>query len=178
MIQSTIDLLREHRSEDLSVSQIVKVGGLSRQVFYEHFADRDALLLAAGEQMVNPALQWAGEVSRGGIGPDRAVERLFELIEPYRSALSNLCDGPVHWRLHSYGMSEVEPFLRAELTEVLSKDGQEVSESHLKNTSRFISCGVIAQFTDAIREGRSAEDARRVMREIRETISVVTYKTP
>ena len=42
IIKTTTELLNEHRVEDITVSQIVNAAGMSRQVFYEHFKDRDA----------------------------------------------------------------------------------------------------------------------------------------
>ena len=46
LVDAALRLLNEHEVADLNVSQIVKEAGVSRPVFYQHFADRDALLSA------------------------------------------------------------------------------------------------------------------------------------
>ena len=52
LIDATMRLLNDYEVADLNVSQIVKEAGVSRQVFYQHFEDRDALVLATAAQWV------------------------------------------------------------------------------------------------------------------------------
>ncbi|QPK83309.1 TetR/AcrR family transcriptional regulator [Corynebacterium qintianiae] len=178
LIEATIELLKTNRAESLSVSQIVKAGNLSRQVFYEHFADRDALLYAAGEKILEPSSVRAVETVNASIEPDRLIEGLFETVNPYRDALRNLCDGPVHWRIHQYSVDKMLPFLEMELRENLERGGSELPDEHIRRTAELLACGVAAQLTDAIREGRSPKEARHVMRVVRETLSAVKYDKP
>ena len=45
-LTATRDLQLEHKTEDITVSAIVKRAGMSRQVFYEHYDGRDAVLVS------------------------------------------------------------------------------------------------------------------------------------
>lgn len=172
LVEATIELLKHHRAETLSVSQIVKEGHLSRQVFYEHFADRDALLFAAAENIIQPALLWASENSAKS-APARSLEGLFEVIEPNLEALRNLCDGPVHWKVHSYGVSLVLPFIEARISRELEVNGEKLSDEHVKYTAEVIACGVVDQMTRAIREGRSGRETGRRMLLVLETLAKI-----
>lgn len=178
LINSTIGLLKTNRAETLSVSQIVKEGKLSRQVFYEHFADRDALLYAAGEKMIEPAFEWSKEHARSFSGPEGLVTSLFTAIEPHREAMRNLCDGPVHWRIHSYSVGKLIPFLETELRANLERSGAEVVEENLRPTAELLANGVAAQLTEAVREGRTVAETRDVMRRCRATLDALRYDQP
>ena len=163
LIDATIELLKTQRSEDLSVSQIVKEGNLSRQVFYEHFEDRDALILAAAEKIIEPSVQWAREHSEAS-APGESIEGLFSTLEPNQAALRNLLDGPVHWKLHAYCVSQVLSFIEARIRKQQQKSGVELTTEQVQYTAQVIACGVVDQMTRAIREGRTgAETARRIM---------------
>ena len=58
LISATLDLLEQHSAHDLSVTTIVREAGVSRQVFYEHFTDRDGVVFAgSAHRQTAPTLQ-------------------------------------------------------------------------------------------------------------------------
>src|SRR5437764_54477 len=69
--------LREHSYRELSVDALMSLTGHTRTVFYRHFDDVPALVLAliteVGAELIELAEQWA---AAEGIGPDRARARL------------------------------------------------------------------------------------------------------
>lgn len=172
LIDATVELLKTQRAESLSVSQIVKEGSLSRQVFYEHFEDRDALLFAAAEKIIAPSVDWAREHSESS-APGESIEGLFAALEPHQDSLRNLLDGPVHWKLHSYCVSQVLPFVEARVLRQQEKSGAELTNEQVEYTAQVLACGVVDQMMRAIRDGRTgAETARRIMLVIEAIASV------
>ncbi len=103
LIQAGFDLLTECRIADISVPDIVARAGVSRPVFYRHFADRDDLVVAALVQRMDEAvapssddadavrrvLSWADRhrVLYANIHPSYAAQqvsgRLREIIRPW-----------------------------------------------------------------------------------------------
>ena len=51
LVNATVELLADRPARELSVTAIVQQAGVSRQVFYEHFADRASVLAAAAESL-------------------------------------------------------------------------------------------------------------------------------
>lgn len=172
LIDSTIALLQTNRSEKLSVSQIVKEGNLSRQVFYEHFEDRDALLFAAAEKIIERVLDWVRENSAKST-PAESIEGILGEMEPNLEVFRNLIDGPVHWRVHSYAASLILPFLEARIRRDLEAFGAELTDEHVEYTAKVIASGLVDQLTTAVREGLSAQETGRRIKLMRETLSAL-----
>ena len=178
LIQATIDLLKTHRAETLSVSQIVKTGNLSRQVFYEHFADRDALLFAAAEKMIAPALEWTYTASNETKLLQKIVEALNQTARSYGDSLRNLCDGPIHWQVHSLAVQRMWPIMESEIAQRLNETGHQKPDEHIRCTAEFVASGVVERLTAAVRDQKSLEDVRRDLAMVRDTLSALDYGTP
>lgn len=177
LIQTTIELLKTHRAEALSVSQIVKTGNLRRQVFYEHFADRDALLFAAAEKMIEPALECTTAASGETKPLDAIVEGLHQTARSYGASLRNLCDGPIHWQVHSLCMQYLCPIMEIEIAQLLEHAGRMKSPEHIRCTAEFAASGVVERLTAAVRDRMSLEEVRKELSLVRETLSALDYGT-
>jgi AcrR family transcriptional regulator len=77
ILDATVELLRERSYRELNVDAVMARTGHSRTLFYRHFDDVPAVLLALieelGAELVEVAQAWAGS---GRVGPDQARERL------------------------------------------------------------------------------------------------------
>lgn len=76
--------LQEHSYRELSVDAIMSQTGHTRTVFYRHFEDVGALVLALieeiGGELVTVSAQWA---EQGRAGPDEAKQRLRLFVDFY-----------------------------------------------------------------------------------------------
>ena len=99
LVQATIGLLKTHTVAELNVSQIVKEAGVSRQVFYQHFTDRDGLVLATAQDMIKEAYE--GFAARFSMDRDfqAAVTALMETLTDHYEAAVHIIDSPVHSQL-------------------------------------------------------------------------------
>src|SRR5258706_2522283 len=83
--------LREHSFRELSVDALMSRTGHTRTLFYRHFDDIPALILAlieeVGAELMEVARQWA---QSDRIGPDQARERLATFVDFHtRNAAAN-----------------------------------------------------------------------------------------
>lgn len=87
LLQAARDLLERHRWHELPVEELTSSAGLSRTVFYRHFADRRELLLAlladTGEELAATGALWQRRESDDPVADieeaARALTRVFRL---------------------------------------------------------------------------------------------------
>lgn len=79
--QAVLELARERDLDAIAVSDITERAGVSRVTFYDHYAGRDELLIAAMEQaFVEIAQATAGLYSAGGPVPEEPPRALVDLL--------------------------------------------------------------------------------------------------
>ena len=93
LIAAAIALVDERDVADISVTDLAGRAGLTRMTFYQHFADRDALLQAAGvERFENALLDFgAAEGQRRGLLAGSQV--LLDLLSKNRLFYQRLLSG-------------------------------------------------------------------------------------
>jgi AcrR family transcriptional regulator len=85
--QAAFDLIRERRVERISVSDLTQRAGVSRQVFYQHFRDRDDAVASA----VAASLQDAALVGDPGeADPLTVLHRLADYTAEHATLYRNL----------------------------------------------------------------------------------------
>lgn len=73
LMRAAVDLVEEHGTAAISITDIADAADVSRQVLYQQFGDRDALLLEAAFDLVRNDLLTALEEAPGEPGLDRAT---------------------------------------------------------------------------------------------------------
>jgi AcrR family transcriptional regulator len=93
LIAAAIALVDEREVADISVTDLAGRAGLTRMTFYQHFADRDALLQAAGVERFEAALVDFGEGEGQRRGLVAASHALLELLSENRTFYQRLLNG-------------------------------------------------------------------------------------
>lgn len=93
LIGAAIALVSERNTSNIAVSEIAEAADVSRQLVYQHFGDRDGLLLeAAGDLAKRELLPHIANGLEGGGNPVLAVVQYFALYRPfYRAMLTGSC---------------------------------------------------------------------------------------
>src|SRR5690606_26575865 len=56
LLEATVDLVTEHGTAAVPLSEIAETADVSRQLVYQHFGDRDTLLLEAAVELLESEL--------------------------------------------------------------------------------------------------------------------------
>ena len=152
LISATIALLVDHKVEDLSVSGIVKAAQVSRQVFYEHFQDRDSVVIAAGEAVLGPAYRDFAYNFDGDTDYSTQVHKLAEMLEPHECMIRHLIDSPVHGKLNQTICELMFPPIRANLWKSLERGGIQATDEVIDDAAMFIVAGTQHLFATAYRD--------------------------
>lgn len=101
--EAAFALAHEHPVDELTVATIVGRAGVSRQVFYQHFRDRDDAVAAA--------FAVAFEQATADIGDDPRVRimRLFDFAGEHREMYRNVIPSAVTQRVVSAFRAELAP---------------------------------------------------------------------
>lgn len=112
LLSSAWTLAHEGRIESISVASICRYAGVSRQVLYKHFADRDEVLFTAVQESflgavgapasdpLESVVAWIrehGELQRN-LYPSQVAERLAQLL---RDTLRPVCESALPDRVDS-----------------------------------------------------------------------------
>lgn len=167
LVSATIELLATKRVDQLSVSGIVKAAQVSRQVFYEHFQDRDSVVLAAGGAVLAPAYEeFAANFVDDESYPEQ-VRQLARAIEPYRPMVCHLIDSPVHAKLNQVLCALLFTPIRDGLREMLDEQGKKASGQLLDDAAVFMIAGTQNLFIRAYRDQLGAEATAERIEQLR-----------
>lgn len=170
LITAAIELLGEHPADELSVTAIVNQAGVSRQVFYEHFTDRDALLLAAGRHLIEPAYAaFAAGFDPGTTYPQQ-VTALFAKLGEHEAAVRSLMDSAAQGKINRYAVELMHASVRDELAQHLSAANVDADEEMIDDTARFLAAGTQEVFARGFAEGTSSEEVGRRIEGVRRTL--------
>ena len=179
LVDATVRMLEKQGASDISVTAIVQEANVSRQVFYEHFADRDAVIYAAGKAVFkDPYEAFAAAVTEhGGITADEElgehVAALFRALGERRETVSNLMNSPVRGLLNRFVINIMEEPIAADLFTRFEEHGTETSEANERNaasTSRFLTAGMQGVFNLAFKEELAPEEVGKRLEEVRRTL--------
>jgi len=101
--EAAFDLAHERQVDRLTVGDIVARAGVSRQVFYQHFTDRDdAVATAIAVAFAAAATDHSGDVRT-------RILRLFDFAAEHRSAYRNVVPSAVTQRVVTAFRAELLP---------------------------------------------------------------------
>ena len=169
LVDAVLRLLNDHEVSDLNVSQIVKEAGVSRQVFYQHFADRDALILAAAMDWVLDAYEHFADRFKIDKNFEASVVELASVVDGKNEAAVRLIDSPVHTVFDN----EVQRVMRDTMREQLlprSKEWGDADAELIEDMSRVYVAGMQRLIEQCVREGCTAEEIGRRTEAVRRVL--------
>lgn len=169
LVQAVLRLLNDHEVADLNVSQIVKEAGVSRQVFYQHFADRDALILAAAADWVLAAYERFAERFEIDQNFEASVVELVSVVEGKNEAAVRLIDSPVHTVLDNEVQRVMQDTMREQLLPRAEQWGDADAEL-IADMSRVYVAGIQRLIEQCVREGCTAEEIGRRAEAVRRVL--------
>jgi AcrR family transcriptional regulator len=125
LITAAIDLVDERELGEISVTDLASRAGLTRMTFYQHFADRDALLQAAGAERFESALGdfGTGEGQRRGLLAGSQV--LLDHLSEHRVFYQRLVLGTSGIQTYQ----AIQAFLSDRIARAAALDGIELDEA-------------------------------------------------
>ncbi|WP_286204932.1 TetR/AcrR family transcriptional regulator [Corynebacterium afermentans] len=159
-------LLNDHDVADLNVSQIVKEAGVSRQVFYQHFADRDALILATAADWVLAAYERFAERFAIDHNFEASVVELVSVVDGRNEAAVRLIDSTVL-------DDEVQRVMQDTMREQLlprSREWGDADAQLVDDMSRVYVAGMQRLIEQCVREGCSPEEIGRRAEAVRRVL--------
>ena len=169
LVDAVLRLLNDHEVADLNVSQIVKEAGVSRQVFYQHFADRDALILAAAADWVSDAYERFAERFEIDNNFEASVVELASVVDGKREAAVRLIDSPVHTVLDNEVQRVMQDTMREQLLPRAKQWGEADAEL-VADMSRVYVAGIQRLIEQCVREGCTAEEIGRRAEAVRRVL--------
>ena len=169
LVDAVLRLLNDYEVADLNVSQIVKEAGVSRQVFYQHFADRDAVILAAAMDWVLDAYEHFADRFKIDKNFEASVVELASVVDGKNEAAVRLIDSPVH----SVFDNEVQRVMRDTMREQLlprSKEWGDADAELIDDMSRVYVAGMQRLIEQCVREGCTAEEIGRRAEAVRRVL--------
>ena len=169
LVDAVLRLLNDHEVADLNVSQIVKEAGVSRQVFYQHFADRDALIVAAAADWVMDAYERFADRFSIDQNFEASVVELASVAAGKGVAAGRLIDSPVHTVLGN----EVQRVMQQTMREQLLPRAQEweaADDQLIADMSRFYVAGMQCLIEQCVRDGCTAEEIGRRAEAVRRVL--------
>lgn len=179
LVDATVRMLHEMPADTISVTALVQEAEVSRQVFYEHYEDRDAVIHAAGKAVFKePYETFAAAVAEGGgiIADEQFGEHvaaLFVDLNKDRDTVLNLMTSPVRGALNRFAIRIMEEPVVADLYhrfEARDTESSEVHERKARNTARFLAAGMQGVFSMGFKAGLPPEEVGRQLEEVRDTI--------
>jgi len=169
LVQAVLRLLNDYEVADLNVSQIVKEAGVSRQVFYQHFADRDALILAAAADWVLDAYERFAERFKIDQNFEASVVELVSVVDGKNEAAVRLIDSPVHTVLDNEVQRVMQDTMREQLLP-RAKEWGDADAELVADMSRVYVAGIQRLIEQCVREGCTAEEIGRRAEAVRRVL--------
>ncbi|OFT59408.1 hypothetical protein HMPREF3151_01075 [Corynebacterium sp. HMSC05H05] len=169
LVDAVLRLLNDHEVSDLNVSQIVKEAGVSRQVFYQHFADRDALILAAAADWVMDAYEHFADRFSIDKNFEASVVELASVVDGKNEAAVRLIDSPVHTVLDNEVQRVMQDTMREQLLPRAKQWGDADAEL-VADMSRVYVAGIQRLIEQCVREGCTAEEIGRRAEAVRRVL--------
>ena len=169
LVDAVLRLLNDHDVADLNVSQIVKEAGVSRQVFYQHFADRDALILATAADWVLAAYERFAERFAIDHNFEASVVELVSVVDGRNKAAVRLIDSPVHTVFDNEVQRVMQDTMREQLLP-RSREWGDADAQLVDDMSRVYVAGMQRLIEQCVREGCSSEEIGRRAEAVRRVL--------
>ena len=147
LVDAVLRLLNDHEVSDLNVSQIVKEAGVSRQVFYQHFAERFSI----------------------DKNFEASVVELASVVDGKREAAVRLIDSPVHTVLDDEVQRVMQDTMRKKLLP-RSREWGDADAQLVDDMSRVYVAGMQRLIEQCVREGCTAEEIGRRAEAVRRVL--------
>lgn len=141
--EAALRLVREKRVEEISIAEIVKMAGVSRQAFYEHFEDRDDAVATAVREMSADRLRELDFRPSDNMSVRDVMSPLLQILVEERPLYENLHLGPVQDRAIQSARDALTPSCRVLAQDVCSATGEAYAEDDVEDTTRFLVGGVV-----------------------------------
>ena len=163
-----------YRVDELSLSQIVKHAQVSRQACYEHFHDKNALILAAGCDICLPAYgAFVDDIVIDETYPEQ-VARLVKHLERYDQAVKHLINSSVHGQLNDKICKVLaDAYLKKIYTQIEAGEEVALSEETLRDTARFMAAGTQDILIDGMLRDREHEETAQRVENVRVALNLV-----
>ena len=158
IINTTTELLNENRVEDITVSQIVNQAGMSRQVFYEHFKDRDAAVRAAIQRALAPAVNDYIDTYNKTHEMPQALQALFTQLAEVRGLLRNVLNGPAHATLMACFTTPEMPMLH-DMFNSIRTEVTPMTDEEAADVASYLCSGAFSIFMKSATESENYEEA-------------------
>lgn len=161
-LNATRELQLESKTEDITVSAIVKRAGMSRQVFYEHYDGRDAVVGALIEHTFRPVIDAYIKEYIESDSPRAAIDVLVGGMYEERDLLLNVVGGPVLPAVLEVFTTPEQPMLRNAVDSLQERLGK-IDQQYQEDLGDLLRAGAFRLMVKSVREaGSAAEAADRV----------------
>src|SRR3954468_19252396 len=160
--EASFALAHQHRVDELTVGDIVARAGVSRQVFYQHFSDRDdAVATAFGAAFA--------AATADGCGDARArILRLFDFAAEHRTMYRNIVPSAVTQRVVTAFRTELLP-----ACEDVAKHGMPVVSPIASLTPDSVSRFLVGGFMEVLRSWMEDPDSTDLIRRVIAALDIV-----
>ncbi|MCG7279227.1 TetR/AcrR family transcriptional regulator [Corynebacterium imitans] len=161
-LNATRELQLENKTEDITVSAIVKRAGMSRQVFYEHYDGRDAVVGALIEHTFRPVIDAYIKEYIESDNPRAAIDVLVGGMYEERDLLLNVVGGPALPAVLEVFTTPEQPMLRNAVDSLQERLGK-IDQQYQEDLGDLLRAGAFRLMVKSVREaGSAAEAADRV----------------
>lgn len=161
-LNATRELQLENKTEDITVSAIVKRAGMSRQVFYEHYDGRDAVVGALIEHTFRPVIDAYIKEYIESDSPRAAIDVLVGGMYKERDLLLNVVGGPALPAVLGVFTTPEQPMLRNAVDSLQERLGK-IDQQYQEDLGDLLRAGAFRLMVKSVREaGSAAEAADRV----------------
>jgi AcrR family transcriptional regulator len=122
LIEAMTQLVGKHGYAATTVAEVIELAKVSRKTFYEHFADREALLLAAFDTIAPIALEQVRAASKRSGGSTRQFEAVMRRLCRYA------LDSPASVALYTIEIAAANPAGIARREELMGEYGALINE--------------------------------------------------
>ncbi|WP_026932467.1 TetR/AcrR family transcriptional regulator [Glycomyces tenuis] len=152
LLDATVALVTEHGTAAVPLSEIAEAADVSRQLVYQHFGDRDNLLLKAALELAGTELAPRLDGVRDTRERALLIARHFAAHRVFYRAL---CNSPVAFALHKVLTGLLLPINRRAVRRALGGDG---APREVEDLSLFLTGGGTAFITTWVVEGEDPLD--------------------
>lgn len=171
LVSATVELLADRPARELSVTAIVQQAGVSRQVFYEHFADRASVLAAAAESILGPIYLDFVQGFEPRRGYADQVAALVRAMNERGAEVRSLMDSSTQGQATASLLDLLTGAIRPALDSHLGAAGVDVYEEAAGDTARFLAAGTQALIAFGFAEGAEPEEVGRRIETVRRTLA-------
>ncbi|MGW0160995.1 TetR/AcrR family transcriptional regulator [Mycobacterium sp. NPDC003323] len=157
--EAAFALAHEHPVDELTVATIVGRAGVSRQVFYQHFRDRDDAVAAAF------AVAFGQATADIGDDPRVRIMRLFDFAGEHREMYRNVIPSAVTQRVVNAFRAELAPACAD-----IATQGMSVIAPMSGLTAEAVTRFLVGGFMEVLRSWMEEPDARDA-RDLRDRVA-------